>query len=125
LKEFIDSHQSLLIEVIRRFVLKDLLDKHLAQRDGQLIDQTSDSQRAICDHIPVPEENLADIKGHPCFLVGTGHFFQFIYDRSESDMSLSVLTVAQGVKKGMGEFLHVAVVLAFLQLLHDNNALLI
>ena len=44
LEEFIDGDKCLLIEVVRRFVIKDLTDKHLTQRNRQLVDQSSDSQ---------------------------------------------------------------------------------
>ena len=44
LKEFIDGDKCLLIEIVRRFVVKDLADKHLTQRNRQLIDQASDSK---------------------------------------------------------------------------------
>src|SRR5699024_12560048 len=74
LEEFIDGQQRLLIEIIRRLVGKNLFDKHFTQRNGKLIDQQSDSQCTVCEHIPVAEENLAHVQSGPRFLVGTGHF---------------------------------------------------
>ena len=44
LKELVDCDQSLLIKVIRGLAAENLLDKHLAQRDRKLIDQTADSR---------------------------------------------------------------------------------
>ena len=61
-KEFVDGDQSLLVKVIRRLAVEDLLDEHFAQRDGQLIDQTADTQFGICDDVPVIKEYLADIR---------------------------------------------------------------
>ena len=61
LEKFIDRDQRLLIEIIRRFAVEYLTDEHFTERDRQLIDQTSDAKRTVCDYRTLLKENLADI----------------------------------------------------------------
>ena len=51
LKKLIDGGQSLLVKIIRGLAAEDLLNKHLAQRDRKLIDQTAYSKRAVSNNI--------------------------------------------------------------------------
>ena len=50
LKELVDSGKSFLIHIIRYIVAKDFFNKNLAQINGQLIDQTADTQLRIGDY---------------------------------------------------------------------------
>ena len=51
LEKLVDGDQSLLVEIIRGLAAEDLLNKHLAQRDRKLIDQTTNSKRAVSNNI--------------------------------------------------------------------------
>ena len=59
LKELVDGSQCLLVELVRRLSVKYLADKHFAQRNGQLINQTSDTQVVVSDNVLIGVENLA------------------------------------------------------------------
>lgn len=71
LEKFIDRGQCLFIEIIWAFAAEDLTNEHLAQRNGQLIDQAADSQLTVRDNISLIEEDLAYIQRHLGFLVTT------------------------------------------------------
>ena len=86
LEELVDGDQSLLVKIIRGLAAEDLLNEHLAQRDRKLIDQTANSKRAVSNNILLRGENLAYIKSHSGFLVGTGNFLQLAYDSSVCNM---------------------------------------
>ena len=88
LEKLVDGDQSLLVEIIRGLAAEDLLNEHLAQRDRKLIDQTTNSKRAVSNNILLRRENLAYIKSHSGFLVGTGNFLQLAYDRSVCNMCM-------------------------------------
>ena len=69
LKEFVDGGQRLLIEIIRRFSLKNLTYEHLTERNRQLIDQSSDPQSTEGNHVFLPCKDLAHVQrqlGFPC-----------------------------------------------------------
>ena len=55
---------------IRGIAPEDFFDKHLTEWDRELVDQSSDSQRAVCDHFFISEENLTYIKSHAGFFIG-------------------------------------------------------
>lgn len=58
LKELVDSGQCLLIKLVRRLAVKYLADKHFAQRNGQLINQASDTQVVVSDNVLIGIEIL-------------------------------------------------------------------
>ena len=89
LEKFIDRGQCLFIEIIRAFAAKDLTNEHLAQRNGQLIDQAADSQLTVRDNISLIEEDLAYIQRHLGFLVGTADFLDLMHDSSVCDTDLT------------------------------------
>ena len=78
-EELVQGVQGLFIQVHRYIVTEDLLNKDLAQIHRQLIDQTSDSQRAVGDHLFLCVEDLAYIQCHLGFLVRLGYVLQFLY----------------------------------------------
>ena len=54
-----------------------------AQRQRQLIDQTSDSQLAVCDHIFAAVENLSYIQRHLRLFIRTRYVLDLVDDRTE------------------------------------------
>ena len=84
LKELVDSGKSFLIHIIRYIVAKDFFNKNLAQINGQLIDQTADTQLRIGDYTLFRIEDLSYIHSHRGFLVGLGYLSQLSHNRTVS-----------------------------------------
>ena len=76
LEEFIDGEQGLLVQCINGVLLKDLLQEHLAQGGGQLIDQAADTQIFVVDDIALRVKDLAHFNGDLRLLVGFGQIAQ-------------------------------------------------
>ena len=72
LKELVDGEQRLLIQRIDGVLLEHLLQKHLAQGGGQLIDQAADAQILVVDDIALGVEHLAHLDGDLGLLIGLG-----------------------------------------------------
>ena len=51
LKELVDGEERLLIQRVDGVLLENLLEEHLAQSRGQLIDQTADAQVLVVDDV--------------------------------------------------------------------------
>ena len=57
-EKLINGCKCLIDQIIGHIVAENLLDENLAQIHGQLIDQTPDSQRAVCDRPFLRIKNL-------------------------------------------------------------------
>ena len=69
LKELVDGEQGLLVQCVDGVLLKHLLEEHLAQGGGQLVDQPADAKRAVCNDILLLKEDLPDIQSKLCLFI--------------------------------------------------------
>ena len=81
-QECIDRGKSFFIQFFRNLSAKDLFDEHFTEIDRQLIDQSSDSECAVCSDRLFRIKDLADIQCHFSFLIALRNIFQFFYDRT-------------------------------------------
>ena len=86
LKKLINGGKCLIIQIIRHIIPKNFLYKNFAQIYRQLIDQTADSQRTVCNSTLLCVENLSYIQCHFCFFIGFGHVLQLLYHCAERNL---------------------------------------
>ena len=84
-KELVDGEQSLLVQSVDGVLLKDLLEEHLAQDGGQLIDQPADAQVLIVDDRLLGVEHLAHVDGHAGLLIGPGQVPDVVDHGADAD----------------------------------------
>ena len=85
LKEFLDRCRRLLVEHIRNFIPKYLMNKHLAQRHRELIDQSANTQITVCDRLFFHVEDFSHLKRHLCLLVGFRNILQVVHTVAVAD----------------------------------------
>ena len=61
LKKFIDRCQCFIIEIVHCQTMQHFLDKHTAERQGQLINQPANAQLFIIDNKFFRFKNLSDL----------------------------------------------------------------
>ena len=66
----------LLVQGVNGVLLEDLLEEHLAERGGKLVDQPPDAQILIVDNILLRVEDLAHLNGNLGFLIALGQIPQ-------------------------------------------------
>ena len=71
-----DGEQGLLVQGIDGVLLEYLLQEHLAQRRGELVDQTANAQVLVVDNILLGVEDLAHFNGDLGLLVALGQIPQ-------------------------------------------------
>ena len=76
LKELVDREQRLLIERVDGVLLEHLGQEDLAERRRKLIDQAADAEIFIGDDRFFGVEDLADLNGDLCLLIGVGQLAQ-------------------------------------------------
>ena len=124
LKEALNGHESLTIQGLQASLLEYLLQKHLAQGGGQLIDQSADTQIFIADDVLLVLKYLADLQGDLRLLVCLGKILDVIHDGGDTDDYLGVELGGQRVRNVGSRALHVSHFGAGLQLLHQNDIML-
>ena len=85
LKELVDGEQRLLIERIDGILLEHLGQEDLTERRRQLVDEAADAEVFIVDDRLFRLEDLADLDGDLCLLVGIGQLAQMLGDRADAD----------------------------------------
>ena len=125
LEEFVDRGQCLFIEVIRALAAEDLTDEHLAQRNGQLIDQTTDSQLTVRNNISLVEEDLAYIQCHLGFLIRAADFLDLVHDGAVCDADLPDTFLEQCSFQGSGRLLDLLAGIGLGKFLHYDHIALI
>ena len=125
LKKFVDRHKRFLVEIIRRFAVKDLADEHLAKWNRKLINQTADAKGAVCDHLTLCKKDLADVERHPRFFVGSGHFLDLSDYGTVCDECIFLLFLAERIQYHLCNAVHLCISVLRCQFLDHNNALLI
>ena len=80
--ELIYCCQDLFIQRRRVIIAKHFLNKHLAQWNRKLIDQTSNSQFLVSNDIFICIEDLCHVQSHSRFLIRTGYLSQRSSQRS-------------------------------------------
>ncbi|MPM26155.1 hypothetical protein SDC9_72656 [bioreactor metagenome] len=71
-----DGEQRLLVQRVNGILLEDLLQEHLAQCGGKLIDQTADAEVFIVDDVFLRVKDLAHLNGDLRLLIGLGQITQ-------------------------------------------------
>ena len=126
LKKFIDRCQCLLIKIIRRFPLENLSDKHLAQRNRELIDQTADTKCRKCNNILFRKENFPYVKRKLRLFIGLGYFLDVADDRTVCNTDLLVLCIfLQHVEHFLRHLLKLFRPVFFCEFFYYNDILLI
>ena len=69
LKELVDGKQRLLVQGVNGVLLEDLLEEHLAEGGGKLVDQPPNAQVLIVDDILLGVKDLAHLNGDLGLLV--------------------------------------------------------
>ena len=70
LEKPVNGEQRLFIQRVNGVLLENLLQKHLAKRRRQLVNQPANAQVFIVNHILLRIENLAHVNGNLRFLIG-------------------------------------------------------
>ena len=89
-EEFIYCCQCFIIEIIHSQAVQHFFDEHTAQRQRQLIDQTTDTQFFVVHDKFVCFEDLANFQSHFRFLIGTGNVLQIAYDGAAGNINMAV-----------------------------------
>ena len=125
LEELIDRRERLLVELLGVLALEDLPDEHLAERDGQLIDEPSDPQLVVSDDGPVFKEDPADVKRHLGFLIGAAHFLDLTDDRAVRYAHADDPHLAQMRVDRVGRLLDISVPASVRQVLDHHDIVLV
>ena len=72
LKEAVDRLQGVLIQGLDGVLLEDLVEEHLTQGGGELIDDTAEAETLIMDDGLVAFKDAADVDGDLGLLVAVG-----------------------------------------------------
>ena len=72
LKELVDGEERLLVQCVDGVLFEHLLEEHLAQGGGQLINQPADAQILIVDDVLLRVKDLAHLNGDLCLLIALG-----------------------------------------------------
>ena len=67
-----DGEERLLVQCVDGVLFEHLLEEHLAQGGGQLIDQPADAQILIVDDVLLRVKDLAHLNGDLCLLIALG-----------------------------------------------------
>ena len=125
LEELIDCGQGFLVKIIWALATEYFLDKHLAQRNRKLIDQSTDTKFTICNNISFCEEYLTNIQCHLGFLVGAADFLDLLYIGTIRDMYILNAFLIQTFFNCSGIFINITICLVICDFLHYNNVILI
>ena len=107
LKELIDGEQRLLIQGVDGILLENLLQEHLAQGGGQLIDQPADAQILIVDDIALGVKDLAHLDGDLGLLIGLGQIPQVQGQGADAHEHGALAVHPQGLLDGGGHLFQV------------------
>ena len=107
LKELVDGEQRLLVQGVDGVLLEHLLQEHLAQGGGQLIDQTADAQVLIVDDVALGVEHLAHLDGDLGLLIGLGQVTQVDGHGADAHEDPALAVQAQGLLDGGGHLFHI------------------
>ncbi len=125
LKELIDCCQCLLIKLIRTSAVKNLLNEHLAQRNGQLINQTADTQFTVGNDIPFIKKDFTHIESHLGLLVRTAHLFDLSNHRTVCNPDILIVLFTQISCHARGASVNIPHTVTLRQILHHNDIVLV
>ena len=98
-----DGEQGLLVQGVNGVLLEDLLEEHLAQGGGQLVDQPADAQVLIVDDILFRVEDLAHLNGDLGLLIALGQVPQVDGNGADAHHHGALAAVPQGLLDGDGD----------------------
>ena len=107
LEELVDGEQCLLIQRVDGVLFEHLLQEHLAQGGGQLIDQAADAQILVVDDVALGVEHLAHLDGDLGFLVALGQITQMERQRADAHEHAALAVLAEGDLDAGGHGLHI------------------
>ena len=97
LEELVDGEQRLLIQRVDGVLLENLLQEHLAQGGGQLIDQPANTQIFVVDDVALRIEHLADLDGDLGLFVALGQVTQMQGQGADAHEHAALSIGAQGL----------------------------
>ena len=107
LEELVDGEQRLLIQSVDGVLFENLLQEHLAQGSGQLIDQAADTQVLIVDDIALGVEHLAHLNGDLGLLIRLGQIPQMQCQGADAHEHHALAVYPQGLLNGSGHLFQV------------------
>ena len=124
LKELVDGKQGFLIQCVDGVLLEHLLQKHLAQRGGQLVDQAADAQVLIVDDIALGVEHLPYFDGDLGLLVGLGQFPQVLGHGADTDEHTALAVDPQSLLDPLGHLFQFSAGGVLIHLVDQHHILL-
>ena len=124
LKELVDGKQGFLIQCVDGVLLEHLLQKHLAQRGGQLVDQAADTQILVVDHVALGVEHLTHFDGDLGLLVGLGQFPQVLGHGADTDEHAALAVDPQSLLDPLGHLFQFSAGGVLIHLVDQHHILL-
>ena len=124
LEELVDGEQRLLIQGVDGVLLEHLLQEHLAQGGGKLIDQAADAQILVVDDIPLGVKDLAHLDGDLGLLIRLGQLTQMLGHGADAHEHAALAVDAQSFFDPQGHLLHIAGTSVFVHLVDQHHVLL-
>ena len=124
LEEGTHGIERLVVERLERAAAEHLLQKHLAQRRRQLVDQPPDAEVLVGDRVLRGIEHLADLERDARLLIGAGKILDVGDDGGDTDRDVHEGFRIQRLDDVLGDLADVRLRRAVRQLLHQRDVLL-
>ena len=121
LEEFVYRFKRVLVKSFKRIFLEDLIEEHFAERCGQLIYYTADTEIFIAYDRLFRVEDSADIDRDLGFLIAVGKLAQVTRGRSDADDAFYLKLVAQNGLDALGNGFHLGAVIAAGKLFYNDD----
>ena len=102
-----------------------LLEEHLAQGGGQLVNQAGNAQVVVADDGLLGVEDLAHFQGHLGLFEGAGQILNAVDHRADAHGAVGVELAGEGVHNGAGQLVDVFLIDVGLDLLDQGDVRLV
>ena len=125
LEEPLDGEQGLMVQGVDGPPAEDLLQEHLAQGGGQLVDQPGNAQMIVADDGLLRVEDLSHLQGHLGFLEGAGQVLDGVDHCADTHGAVGVELPGEGIHDGAGQLVDILLVDIGLDLLDQGDIRLV
>ena len=124
-KKFVNCTQHLLVKVVRASPPENLTDKHLAQRDGQLINQTPYSKLTVGNNFSLIKKYFAHVQRHLRLFIGAAYLLDFLDHRSIGNAHIPDSLFFQIGPQRLRRFVHLFQGVSVRELFYNNDIVFI
>ena len=125
LEEALDGEQRLVVQGIDGALAEHLLEEHLAQGGGQLVNQAGNAQVVVADDGLLGVEDLSHFQGHLGLFEGAGQILNAVDHRADTHSTVGVELAGEGVHNGTGQLVDVFLIDVGLNLLDQGDVRLV